>query len=190
MLTFVCWLAQLCFLNGCGQPGSPTISSLQYVDVTTAGLYLMVFPGRPIVEPQHWQRAPSGKLVHMGQQHLDLPPTVRANSTYSVTFGPADTAPAALRQRGPADAARFDRLLDALYHSDGVIVYTRLITPQQLAPAPVQCQETLWRDKAGNMGCFRAFYYHHMVITAAVLATAQTFNQVEAEKFLRSFKPL
>ena len=190
MLLFVCWLAQLCLLNGDGQPGSPTTSPLQYVDVTTEGLYLMVFPGRPTIEPPHWRRASSGKLVHMGQQHLELPPTARTNSTYSVTFGPADTAPAALRQRGPADAARLDHQLDAYFQRDGAIVYTRLLTPQELAPAPVQCQETLWRDKAGNMGCFRSFYYRHMVITAAVLATARTFNQVEAEKFLRSFKPL
>jgi hypothetical protein len=119
-----------------------------------------------------------------------MPPTARANSIYSVAYGTADTNPALLRQRGPAMAVSIDRRLDAFFQSDGAIVYNRLITPQELAPAPVQCQETLWRDKAGNMGCFRSFYYRHMIITAAVLATAQTFNQVEAEKFLRSFKPL
>jgi hypothetical protein len=190
MLAFVCWFAQLCFLNGSGQPGSPTTLPLQYVDVTTEGLYLMVFPGRPSVEPPHWRRSPSGKLVQLGQQQLVMPPAARANSTYSVAFGAADTDPATLRQRGPADAVRIDHRLDAYFQSNGAIVYTRLITLQELAPAAVQCQQTLWRDKAGNMGCFRSFYYRHMVITAAVLATAQTFNQTEAEKFLRSFKPL
>lgn len=180
------WLASLCFLRFDGQPNYP----LKYIDVTQEGLYLVVFPGTPTVQAPQWQRTQSGKLVNMGMQQLEIPDAAKANSTYTVMHGPADTTPAVLRQRLATDAARLDGAYDAAFHSNGTIVYARSVTLRELAPAQVLCQEIRWQDKAGNYACFRTFYHRNMAIRATVTATPQTFNKLEAEKLLGSFKLL
>ena len=88
----------------------------------------MVFPGTPTVQAPQWQRTQSGKLVNIGMQQLELPDAAKANSPYTVMYGPADTTPAVLRQRLATDATRLDGAYDAAFHSNGAIIYARLVT--------------------------------------------------------------
>lgn len=163
---------------------------LDYTQVTQPGLYAVVFPAPPTTRGPLRRRNALGRWVEAVIHQVELPASAKANLAYVVTSGPDNATPASLRANLSSIAARADRTYDEVYGSDGTIVYSRLVTPAELAPAKLTCQEIVWRNKQGDFACLRTFYYRYNVITLAVSGTGASYNKVEVARFLYSFKPL
>lgn len=185
----VYWLATVSL--GASTLGKAQVpASLDYTQVTQPGLYSVVFAAPPSTQGPLRQRNALGKWVEAVIHQVELPASAKANLAYVVTFGPDNATPASLRVNLSTIAARVDHTYDKVYGSDGTIVYSRLVTPPELAPAKLTCQEIVWRNKQGDFACLRTFYYRHNAITLAVSGTGASYNKVEVARFLYSFKPL
>ncbi len=161
-----------------------------YTQSTQPGIYSIVFPGRPTTRGPLRQRNALGKWVEVVIDEVELPASAKANLSYVAMCGADKATPISLRTNLPANAALADRIYDKLYGSNGSIVYSRLVTPPELAPLKLTCQEIVWRNKKGDFACLRTFYHRGMAITLAVSGTGSTFNKIEVARFLYSFKPL
>ncbi|GAB3845670.1 hypothetical protein GCM10028822_04450 [Hymenobacter terrigena] len=165
-------------------------TQLNYTQSTHPGLYSVVFPARPTTRGPLRQRNALGEWVEAVIDEVELPASAKANVWYVVTFGSYSATPVSLQATLSSSVKRADRICDELYGNNGNIVYARLVTPPELAPLKLTCQEIVWRNEQGDFAYMRTFYHRGMAITLAVSGTGATYNKTEVARFLYSFKPL